>query len=91
MQLVGAQHLRIGVERPGLLAAPRQFRRRRGQIAVEGLLQLIHQPIDLGGRRITLQRVGQGLARLLELPLGQRHIALLDAQRRLPQQVAHRA
>ena len=89
LEVVRMQHLRLGIERRRRLPAPCQLGGGGRQVAIERLLQRVHQPLDLVRRRASLQCVGQPLARLFELPLGEWHVALFDAQRRLPQHVTH--
>ena len=55
------------------------------QIAIERLAQLVHQPLDLGVGRILGERILQLLLQAPQILLGQRHPAVLDTQRRLPE------
>ena len=59
----------------------------RLQIAVERLLQLLHQPLDLRVGRVFGERVLQLLLQAPQLALGERHASVLDAQRGVPQQL----
>ena len=59
------------------------------QIILQRLAQLIHQRGDLVLARAALQRVGKLLLDFAQAPLGVGQIALLDAQRRAPQQIDH--
>ena len=59
----------------------------RLQIAVERLAQLLHQPLDLGVGRVLGERVLQLLLQPPQIALGERHVAVLDAQRGVPQQL----
>ena len=52
----------------------------RGHELVHRLLQLVHQPLDLGVGRAVGERVLQRLLEPAQVALGQRQVAVLDAQ-----------
>lgn len=72
------------------IAAAGQLGGGRRKVAIERLLQLVHQLLDLGLRRAALQRLHQPLPSLFQPPLGEWHVALLHPQRRFPEQIADR-
>ena len=57
----------------------------RLKVAVERLAQLVHQPLDLGIGRVLRERILQLLLQAPQILLGQRHPAILDAQRGFPE------
>ena len=61
------------------------------QELVHRLLQLLHQPLELGVLRTLLHGLLQLLLQVAQLALGHRERAVLDEQRELPQQIDHRA
>ena len=61
----------------------------RLQIAVERLAQLLHQALDLLVGRALGERFLELLLQPAQVALGEREIAVLDAQRGVPQQLRH--
>ena len=53
-------------------------------VFVEGALQLVHQLLDLGILGALSQGPHEALLGLHEAPFGDRHLAVLDAQRGVP-------
>ena len=87
LQIAAADHLRRIDRLLALVRIARHVLGERLQIAVERLLQLLHQAIDLLVRRVFCERVLQLLLQAPHLALGQRHASVLDAQRGVPQQL----
>ena len=55
--------------------------------AVEGAFQLVHQPLDLLIGRIPGESFGERFLSRTQLALRHRRLALLDAERRIPEQI----
>ena len=62
---------------------------KRLEIAAKGAAQFIDQALDLFRRGALLQGFGELLLRLLHVPLGLGNVAVLDAERQLPELVHH--
>ena len=58
-------------------------------VLAQRVAQLLHQAVDLGVGRALLQRLGELVLRVAQRPLRVRQVAVLDAQRELPQAVGH--
>ena len=90
LQIVAADHPR-GIDRRHVLKLlgvhALHVLSKRLKIFVDRLLQLRHQLLDLGIRRVARQRLLQTALNVAQVALRQRQLAVLDAQRRIPQQL----
>ena len=90
LQVAALDAHRVAVHRLHLAGVAPRLLDHRLEHAVDRLLQLLDQLLDLGVGRVVGERVLQPLLDRAQIALGHRQLAVLDAQRGVPQQVLHR-